>query len=61
MYKNLYMYVIMKTICPSGYYHNSFVATHAPGLQHLRLYVAGTNKARVLKKQNKKRNISGHK
>ena len=25
------MYVIMKTTCPSGYYHNGFVATYAPG------------------------------
>ena len=21
----------MKTICPPGYHHNGFVATHAPG------------------------------
>ena len=25
------MYVIMKTICPSGYHHNGFVATHPFG------------------------------
>ena len=25
------MYVIMKTMCPPGYYHNGFVATHALG------------------------------
>ena len=25
------MYVIMKTICPAGYQHNSFTATHALG------------------------------
>ena len=25
------MYVIMKTICPPGYHHNGFVATHALG------------------------------
>ena len=23
------IYVIMKTMCPPGYYHNGFVATHA--------------------------------
>ena len=23
------MYVIMKTMCPPGYHHNGFVATHA--------------------------------
>ena len=25
------MYVIMKTMCPPGYHHNGFVATHALG------------------------------
>ena len=25
------MYVIMKTVCPPGYHHNGFVATHALG------------------------------
>ena len=23
------IYIIMKTMCPPGYYHNGFVATHA--------------------------------
>ena len=27
----LSIYVIMKTMCPPGYHHNSFVATHALG------------------------------
>ena len=26
-----YIYVIMKTMCPPGYHHNGFVATHALG------------------------------
>ena len=26
------IYVIMKTMCPPGYYHNGFVATHTLGL-----------------------------
>ena len=26
-----YTYVIMKTMCPPGYHHNGFVATHALG------------------------------
>ena len=26
------IYVIMKTMCPAGYHHNGFVATHALGL-----------------------------
>ena len=25
------IYVIMKTMCPPGYHHNDFVATHAFG------------------------------
>ena len=27
----IYIYVIMKTMCPPGYHHNGFVATHALG------------------------------
>ena len=27
----IYIYAIMKTMCPPGYHHNSFLATHAPG------------------------------
>ena len=30
------IYEIMKTMCPSGYHHNGFVATHALGhMMHL--------------------------
>ena len=25
----IYIYVIMKTMCPPGYHHNGFVATYA--------------------------------
>ena len=28
---SIYIYVIMKTMCPPGYHHNGFVATHALG------------------------------
>ena len=33
MYICMYVciYVIMKTMCPPGYHHNGFVATHALG------------------------------
>ena len=31
MYMYIYIYVIMKTMCPPGYHHNGFVATHALG------------------------------
>ena len=27
----IYIYVIMKTMCPPRYHHNGFVATHALG------------------------------
>ena len=27
----MYIYVIMKTMCCPGYYHNGFVATHVLG------------------------------
>ena len=27
----IYMYAIMKTMCPPGYHHKRFVATHALG------------------------------
>ena len=27
----MYIYTIMKKMCPPGYHHNGFVATHAPG------------------------------
>ena len=29
IYIYIYINVIMKTICPPGYHHNVFVATHA--------------------------------
>ena len=29
----IYIYVIMKTMCPPGYHHNGFVATHV--LEHM--------------------------
>ena len=29
--RNIYIYVIMKTMCPPGYHHNDFVASHALG------------------------------
>ena len=31
LYIYIYTYVIMKTMCPPGYHHNGFVATHALG------------------------------
>ena len=34
----MYIYAIMKTMCPPSYHHNDFVATHA--LEHM-MYVKG--------------------
>ena len=31
IYRYRYIHVIMKTMCPPGYHHNGFVATHALG------------------------------
>ena len=31
MYNIYIIYVIMKTMCPPGYHHSGFVATHALG------------------------------
>ena len=37
---SLSIYAIMKTMCPLGYHHNGFVATHSVDVQ---LNIAGTN------------------
>ena len=31
IYTHIYIYVMMKTMCPHAYHHNGFVATHALG------------------------------
>ena len=34
------IYVIMKTMCPPGYHHNGFVATHALGhMMYIYIYI----------------------
>ena len=35
----VYLYVIMKTMCPPGYHHNGFVATHALGHVYIYIYI----------------------
>ena len=55
------MYVIMKTMCPPGYHHNGFVATHALGHMMYGSTLLVPMNQRVLNKQSKERNISGHK
>ena len=35
----IYIYIIMKTMCPSGFHHNGFVVTPALGhMMHMRCY-----------------------
>ena len=52
----------MKTMCPPVYHHNNgFVATHALGHMMYRYILLVPMNQSVLNKQNKERNISGHK
>ena len=55
------MHAIMKTMCPPGHHHNGFVAIHA--LEHMMYHytLLVPMNQRVLNKQRKERNISGHK
>ena len=55
------IYAIMKTMCPPGYHHNGFVATHA--LEHMmygHTLLVPVNQ-RDLNKPSKERNINDHK
>ena len=58
--RNIYViiYVIMKTMCPPGYHHNGFVATHALGHMMYGSTLLVPMNQRVLNKQSKERNIS---
>ena len=63
MYEYIYVsiYIIMKKMCPPGYYHNGFVPTHALGHMMYGYTLPVPMNQRVLNKQTKERNISGHK
>ena len=52
---------MMKTMCFPGYHHNGFVATHALGRMMYGSTLLVPMNQRVLKKQSKERNESGHK
>ena len=54
-------YAIMKTVCPPGYHHNGFVATHALGHMMYGYTLLVSMNQGVLKKLSKERNISDHK
>ena len=49
------IYVIMKTMCPPGYHHNGFVATHALGHMMYGSTLLVPMSQRVLNKQTKER------
>ena len=53
------IYGIMKTMCPPGYHHNGFVATHALGHMMYGSTLLVPMNQRVLNKQSKECN--GHK
>ena len=51
----------MKTMCSPSYHHNSFVATHVLGHVMCGYTLLVPMNQRVLNKQSKEHNISGHK
>ena len=55
------IYEIMKTMCPPSSYHNGSVATHALGHMMYGYTLLVPMNQRVLNKQSKECNISGHK
>ena len=55
------IYAIMKTKCPPGYCHKSFVATHALGHIMYSYTLLVPRRQRLLKKLSKERNLSDHK
>ena len=55
------IYAIMKTMCPPGYHHNSFVVTHVFGLMMYGYILLVPLNQTVLNKLSKKHNIISHK
>ena len=51
------VYAIMKTMCPPGYHHNGFVATHALGHMMYVYILLVPMKQRVVNKLSKERNL----
>ena len=52
------IYAIMKTMCPPGYHHNGFVATHALGHMMCGYTLLVPINQRMLNKLSKEHNIS---
>ena len=57
----IYTYAILKTMSPTGYHHNGFVATHAFGHMMYGHTLLVTMNQIMLNKPSKEHNISGHK
>ena len=55
------IYAIMKIMCPPGYHHNGFVATHALGHMIYDYTLLVPMNQRVLNNLSKELNISGYK
>ena len=54
------IYAVMKTMCPSGYHHDGFVATDALGhMMYGYIFLVPMNQ-RVLNKPSKEHNICEH-
>ena len=54
----MYIYAIMKAMCPLGYHHNGFVVTHALGHMMYGYTLLVPMNQRVLNKISKERNTS---
>ena len=52
---------VLSCMCPPGYYHNGFVATHALGHMMYGYILLVPMNQRVLNKLSKEHNISGNK
>ena len=57
----VFIYFNVYAMCPLSYHHNGFVATHTLGHMMYGYTVLVPMNQRVLKKQSKEHNISGHK
>ena len=61
MHSYIYIYAIMKTMCPPGYCHNGLARTHALGhIMHGYTSLVSLKQS-LLSRLSKERIISGHK
>ena len=57
----IYIHAIMKLMCPPGYHHNGFMATHALWYMMYSYTLLVPMNQRVLSKPNEECNVSSHK